>query len=131
MKSKLPKGKAGFTLPEMVIAAVIMAIGLSVFAATLSMSSKAVYSARDQLVAMNYARYEVERKRDLVYGDPALAVGTTTLSNSLYTGSLVVSYVGTSTSKLKKVTAIINWRNNSANVATNLRFSAVMSSSMH
>lgn len=113
------------------MSAAIMAVGLSIFATTLSMASKGVYTARQQLAAVQYARAELEQKRQYAYADPQLNVGTTTISNNLYTGRIEISYVGSSTSKLKQVSARINWKNLAGNVTTSVVVSTVICNSMH
>jgi prepilin-type N-terminal cleavage/methylation domain-containing protein len=131
VKTTASSGCAGFTLPEMVISALIMAVGLSIFATTLTMSSRAIYTAKLQMNAVNFARQELENKRQYAYGDPQLNVGTTAISNSLYTGQMIVSYVGSSTSRLKQVSARINWKNLAGNVTTSAVLTTVICNSMH
>ena len=116
---------------EMVIATALLLIGLSVFVSTLVMSTEATYTARNALIGLNYARLELEKAKTYVYGDPYLAVGTTTITNSMYTGQKTIAQIGAVTNRMKSISIRINWVNPELNITTNVVFTTLMSSCMH
>lgn len=120
--------RSGFTLIEMVIAAAMMAMALAVFATALTMSGKAVQSGRNQLIAVNYAREELESVRTKAFADPMLAVGTTTFTNRPYNGQRIVSLI---TTNIKSVTVTAIWTNNTAGGAYTARLTTAICSALH
>lgn len=118
----------GFTLIEMVIAATMMAMALAVFATALTMSGKAVQAGKNQIVAVNYAREELETVRTKAFGDPMLAVGTTTFTNKPYKGQRVVSLI---TTNIKSVAITVVWTNNVVGGAYTARLTSAYCSALH
>lgn len=89
------------TLPEVVIACLILGITLSGFVMTFASSQKMVALTNNRVVAMHEARRQIENLMCLKYADPALSVGNHTISNGSY---LVSENAGT-----KNVAMTINW----------------------
>ena len=72
----LYKSKDGFSLVEIMIALLIMAVGFSVTLRVLPDSNRITIRARNISKATNLAQEKVEQLQGLRYTDPALNVGT-------------------------------------------------------
>ena len=113
------------------VAVVLLAVALSLFTGSIVMSSRAVDSGRDQLLAMNYARAEMERLRTLAFNDPEMTPGTYPISNDTYSGTITIASVPGIPNPMKSVSVRVNWRNASIGKSTNMQFSTVFSEALH
>lgn len=99
---------AGFTLVEVVMAVAILGFVLGACLLSFSMTMKSVGTARNQMMALHHARFELERLRTFVFTNAALNAGTHSISNANYTGNYTVTSVDSHT---KDITVRIFYRN--------------------
>ncbi len=102
------KRRAGFTLAETMVAVVILGITLGAGVMGYSMAMKTVYTGRNQMAALHYARDEMEGLRTYSFSNSMLNAGTRTISNSTYTGYYTVTNIDSAT---KDITLGIYYRN--------------------
>jgi prepilin-type N-terminal cleavage/methylation domain-containing protein len=119
---------AGFTIPEVVISMAILAGGLAVLMTTFTMAAKAIYSARNEFLAMNYAREQIEMRRLLVYRHPLLNVGTYTTNAGLYDATLVISNLRTNEKQVEVRVLYTNYVTRSMSTAS---YFTIMSDAIH
>lgn len=100
--------RAGFTLVEVVMAVAILGFVLGACLLSFSMAMKSVGTARNQMMALHHARFEIERLRTLAFTNAALNAGTYPISNANYAGNYTVTSVDTHT---KDVSVRIFYRN--------------------
>ena len=120
--------RGGFTMPEVVIAAVIQASGLAIFMTAFSFAAKCVFDARNQMMAMNYAREQVENRRVYLFRDPNLNIGTYNVTSSLYNATLTVSTVRTNE---KSVAVAVIWTNYALRAACTARYETIICDAVH
>ncbi len=126
--SPCPDRRGGFTLPEVVFAAVIMAAGLAIFATAFSFAAKCIYDARNQMMTLNFAREQIENRRRFHYRDPQLNNGTYTTSTPLYQATVVISNVRTNE---KSVAVTVLWTNYALRTACTARYESIIADAVH
>lgn len=117
---RLLHNRRGFTLAETVIAVVILGITLGAGVMGYSMAMKTVYTGRNQIAALHYARDEMEGLRTYSFSNSVLNAGTRTISNATYTGYYTVTNLDSAT---KNIALGIYYKNslrggNSTNILT-------------
>lgn len=122
------RNRAGFTLSEVLIAAVILGGGLSIFMTTFNMAAKSIYNARNQTIAMNQAREPVEQRRILKYGNPLLNVGTYTVTGFQYRATVVIS---TGRTNEKTIVSSVIWTNYMTRAASTTRYATIVCHALH
>ena len=123
------KSRGAYTLAEVMISITIVAVGLSIFCTTLSMSAKTTDVGRRQMQAMNYAREEIEMFRTYAFNDPRLLAGTYPITNAAYTGTNVVSDITTNDRKMIRVQ--VTWTNVMSKKLTNVTYVTQMCKALH
>ncbi|MCS7048717.1 MAG: type II secretion system GspH family protein [Verrucomicrobiae bacterium] len=98
----------GFTLVEVVMAVAILGFVLGACLLSFSMAMRSVGTARNEMMALHHARFELERLRTFAFTNAALNAGTYSISNANYTGNYTVTSVDTHT---KDITVRIFYRN--------------------
>ena len=122
------KRRGGFTLPEVVFAAVIMAGGLAIFMTAFSFAAKCIYDARNQMLALNYAREQVENRRVFTFRDPNLNAGTYNVTGSLYSATVVIASVRTNE---KSVAVTVLWTNYALRAACTTPYETIIADAIH
>lgn len=78
-------GSSGMTLPEVVIATMVLAMTLSAFITGFLMNHRTILHSNNRLAAMHEARAVLEDLGANNYDSSALSAGTHSLSNGNYT----------------------------------------------
>jgi prepilin-type N-terminal cleavage/methylation domain-containing protein len=120
--------RGGFTLPEVVIAAAIMASGLAIFMSAFTFAAKCVYDARNQMMAMNFAREQVENRRRFPFRDANLNTGTYNYTSALYRATVVIS---TLRPEEKSVAVTVLWTNYALRAACTARYESIICNAVH
>ena len=115
-------------MPEVVFSAVLLALCLAVFMRTYTISGKAIHTARNQSAAVNFARREMEERRNLHFRDPLLNAGTSTATDALYRATIVVATVQTN---IKSLTVSVPWTNFNGTATHTARFSTLICDAIH
>jgi len=104
-KNAAPRRRAGFTLAEVCVAALLMALAFAAVLGTISVGRRSASLVENRLAALHIARATMEDLRRSPYGAPELAEGTTLLPGNR--GRYVVAPSGDGSTK--DVTVEIDW----------------------
>jgi len=118
-------GKKGFTLIEMLIGLVVLAIGLLAIAGMQLTSVRANYFSGNMTQASILAQDRLESLRQLDYSDAALSIGTHddgTIPGTLFSRQHSVSLVPGAV--MVNITVTVNWKDSSSH---SISFSTVRS----
>ncbi|MBT3192776.1 MAG: prepilin-type N-terminal cleavage/methylation domain-containing protein [Verrucomicrobia bacterium] len=117
---------AGFTLIEVLVAAVLLVMGLSTFLMAFSSVRRVSVSADRRMASMHRAREILESVMDESYGDSALNVGSHTLPDATYQVSLCDDFTTT-----KDIAVTVPWVDPRGNVSRDLTIWGSMASCIH
>lgn len=123
--------KKGFTLVEMVIAAALLAMSLSLFIGSFVSSKRSAVIANYRMNALNIARENMERLMAKNYFDSDLAVG----SHPVYsTNNYQISHVVTANpvySDAKDIALTVSWINPTASITSSITVCSSVSRALH
>ena len=89
--------QSGFTLPETVVAVMILGIALGACVMSFSMAMRVTGTAGNQMTALHIARDQLETLRTYTFSSSVLNAGTYAFTNGTFTGSYVISNVNSAT----------------------------------
>ena len=107
MNIKLSASRSGFTLAEVLVAMLILAIGMTSIVSALRFALRTSAVSDETATALAEARQEMEELYGKGFADPALSDGTHTLARADYTASYLVS---TPSPTLKQVRMTVSHR---------------------
>lgn len=128
MEKQIETDEAAFTLVEVVIAAAVLALALTMVLATFVALKGTAYNTSNRLDALHAARHQMEKLMIMPYDD--LDSGLFTSSCGRFAGEYTVE-TNVSVPELKEITLTICWTNPGSRIVSSNTIIGAVSRALH